>query len=351
MVADLLPSSASGHERALSKTTGRRIEAIPVPLRALWNPDKCPVDLLPWQAWGLSVDFWSDNWPESVKREMYRNSILIHRYKGTPWAVKKALKIVGLGDSEIVERSTLLKKYDSQGGLRLDGSWRLGPEQRLSSFERLTGYVWPENWATFHVRLNMAQASKHGTLDIAQTAVEIAKPLRSWPLWNLFLSLQAGPVPDESKSNTDGQAGSVIPQPASLRLDGTWRLGTDATTSRLDGRPLNFRLGEIIPARITKRLKDDRLYTAAHGSKTLTIKPGEPNLKQEPLGRLSERTMRLDGSWNVGTGLTLDGSWNLSGETRLVEANRLGKLPDHRLDGTWRLGVSKPVCTTWPSVH
>ncbi|CCO25534.1 phage tail protein I [Maridesulfovibrio hydrothermalis] len=348
-MADLLPISATKQERALSESMAR-IESVPIPIRKLWNPDTCPVELLPWLAWSLSVDWWDDEWPESVKREMVRSSIQIHRHKGTPWAVKKALEIVGLDDAEIIERSSLLQEYDKQGGLRLDGSWRCEPNQRLSPFERLTGSLWPYHWATFHVRLNIAQASKPGILETARKAVDMAKPLRSWPLWNVFLSM-TGPSPNEAKSGASALTGSTIPQPANLRLDGSWTLGRDKAPARLKGQPLGFALGESIPGIVTKRLKNERLSTAIHGSKTLAINPGELDLRRDPLCRLSEKIMRLNGAWNVGTGLSLNGGWNLSGETRLVEAARLGKLPDYRLNGKLRLGISNPVCTTWPSVH
>lgn len=349
MTKSLLPPNASRLERNLSEVSAR-IGEVKIPITDLWNPDTCPVELLPWLAWSLSVDWWDDEWPESVKREMVRSSIQIHRHKGTPWAVKKALEIVGLGDAEIIERSSLLAEYDKQGGLRLDGSWRCEPEQRLSPFERLTGSLWPYHWATFHVRLNMAQASKSGTLETARKAVDMAKPLRSWPLWNVFLSM-TGPSPSKAKSGASALAGSIIPQPANLRLDGSWTLGRDEAPARLKGQPMGFALGETISGIVSKRLKNDRLSTNVHGSKTLTINPGEPDLRRDPLGRLSEKTMRLDGAWDVGTGVILNGGWNLSGDTRLVEAARLGKLSDHRLNGKLRLGISNPVCTTWPSVH
>ena len=50
----------------------------------------------------VSVDNWSDNWPENIKREMIKNSISLHQIKGTKKAIKKALEIIGIS-GEIVE--------------------------------------------------------------------------------------------------------------------------------------------------------------------------------------------------------------------------------------------------------
>lgn len=95
MVADLLPINATPQERGLSKATGRRIESIPVNIRDLWNPDKCPVVFLPWLAWALSVDLWKDEWSEEQKRAVIKASIAIHRKKGTPVAVENYLAALG----------------------------------------------------------------------------------------------------------------------------------------------------------------------------------------------------------------------------------------------------------------
>lgn len=95
MTEDLLPINATPQERALSVTTGKRIDSIPVPIRDLWNPDKCPVEFLPWLAWALSVDFWKDEWSVAQKRAVIKASIPIHHKKGTPVAVERYLAALG----------------------------------------------------------------------------------------------------------------------------------------------------------------------------------------------------------------------------------------------------------------
>lgn len=91
---DLLPPSATKQERALALSTAR-ISDVPTPLRPLWNPDTCPVDLLPWLAWSLSVDTWSPTWSESTKRAVVRAAIATAKAKGTKKAVTDALSAIG----------------------------------------------------------------------------------------------------------------------------------------------------------------------------------------------------------------------------------------------------------------
>lgn len=93
--ATLLPPNATQPERALEAAAGARLSEMPVRVRDMWNPDTCPVELLPWLAWAFSVDGWSSGWTEEQKREVIRNAVFIHRHKGTLGAVKRALSSLG----------------------------------------------------------------------------------------------------------------------------------------------------------------------------------------------------------------------------------------------------------------
>jgi phage tail P2-like protein len=90
----LLPSSATVQERALEQATAR-VGAPATPLRELWNVDECPAALLPWLAWAYSLDEWDAAWTVDQQRNAIRQSVAIHRYKGTIGAVKNALAALG----------------------------------------------------------------------------------------------------------------------------------------------------------------------------------------------------------------------------------------------------------------
>lgn len=94
MVARLLPGNATELERLAAQALAQ-IERVPVPLRDLWNPDTCPVALLPYLAWAFSVDRWSQSWPESAKRNAIKASYFIHSRKGTIGALRRVVEPLG----------------------------------------------------------------------------------------------------------------------------------------------------------------------------------------------------------------------------------------------------------------
>lgn len=78
----LLPPNASPIESALEGASSR-LSGVPVPLRTLWDPQTCPAALLPWLAWGVSIDFWDADWTDQAKRTAIAQSISQQRRKGT----------------------------------------------------------------------------------------------------------------------------------------------------------------------------------------------------------------------------------------------------------------------------
>ena len=97
MTDTLMPPSSSPLEKAADLTAAIHIEAIPVErIFDQWHPQRCPVDLLGWLAWAVSVDDWNPDWPEQVKRDVIESSITVHRHKATPYSVKKALSLLAV---------------------------------------------------------------------------------------------------------------------------------------------------------------------------------------------------------------------------------------------------------------
>ena len=92
---DLLPPNATAQERALSLATARASE-VDVKLPDLWNPQTCPLDLLPWLAWTLSVETWNSLWPPEIKRAVITSAVDVARHKGTKQSVSDALSALGV---------------------------------------------------------------------------------------------------------------------------------------------------------------------------------------------------------------------------------------------------------------
>ncbi|STV89647.1 putative prophage tail protein [Klebsiella pneumoniae] len=72
-----------------------KLSGITVAIRTLWTPTACPVDLLPYLAWALSVDRWDKNWPAARKVAAIQRSYWLHRRKGTRAAVRRVIEDMG----------------------------------------------------------------------------------------------------------------------------------------------------------------------------------------------------------------------------------------------------------------
>ncbi len=93
-MSDLLPPNATPLERAVDGASAR-LDELDVPLRHLWNPQRCPLAALPWLAWALGVETWDPDWPADTRRAAVAESIAVHREKGTVKALRRVLGVVG----------------------------------------------------------------------------------------------------------------------------------------------------------------------------------------------------------------------------------------------------------------
>lgn len=116
MVARLLPTNASELER-LAAEAFAQIERTPIPLRELWSPDTCPVELLPILAWSFSVDRWSQAWPVSAKRNAIKAAYFIHAHKGTIGALRRVVEPLGY----LIE----VREWWEEAPLGVPGTFRL----------------------------------------------------------------------------------------------------------------------------------------------------------------------------------------------------------------------------------
>lgn len=103
IAASMLPPLASAKEKAFLAAELARIALVdPRVIATIWNPWTCPAALLPWLAYGVSVDVWSNAWSEDQKRKVIAASPMVHRLKGTLGAVRRALAAFDL-ETRVVE--------------------------------------------------------------------------------------------------------------------------------------------------------------------------------------------------------------------------------------------------------
>jgi P2-related tail formation protein len=110
---------------------------------------------------------------DAAQRETLKNAIPLHRFRGTPWAVKQALR--SLGWTEV----SLLEGQASWGG---------------------TQYPANQGWAVFRVMINLSagQEVSGAVVSTAAVAVNFFKPARAWldSIWFVTPPVSdAGPLP------------------------------------------------------------------------------------------------------------------------------------------------------------
>jgi phage tail P2-like protein len=126
----LLPSNATDLERAL-EAVAVQVFDLNIPVSKLWSTQDCPAALLPYLAWALSVDDWDASWSEGRQREVIASSIEIQRHRGTRWAIKRTLEVLGYGTAQLLERYGA-KLHD--GSLIHDGSETYSPVDHWAEY-------------------------------------------------------------------------------------------------------------------------------------------------------------------------------------------------------------------------
>ncbi|MCC8379569.1 phage tail protein I [Xenorhabdus sp. PB30.3] len=111
----LLPAGSSPLEVAAAEALSN-LAAVPVPIRDLWQPDRCPVRLLPYLAWAWSVDRWDMDWSEKTKRESIKVAMFVHKHKGTIGAIRRVVEPFGY----LIRIIEWWQNGDAPGTFRLD---------------------------------------------------------------------------------------------------------------------------------------------------------------------------------------------------------------------------------------
>ena len=130
----LLPSGSTQLEVAAAQALSQTGD-ISVPLRELWDPDTCPLTLLPYLAWAFSVDRWDEKWTETAKRSAVRAAWFVHKHKGTVGALRRVVEPLGY----LIRVTEWWQTQDKPGTFRLDvGVLETGiTEEMYQELERL----------------------------------------------------------------------------------------------------------------------------------------------------------------------------------------------------------------------
>lgn len=90
-----LPPSSTALELSIEAAC-RSIDALPVDVIAdVTRPELAPEWALPYLAWEVSVDRWSEAWPLTTKLQVIRDSFYVHKHKGTIASLRRVVEPFG----------------------------------------------------------------------------------------------------------------------------------------------------------------------------------------------------------------------------------------------------------------
>jgi len=197
MSAALLPANSTELERALADAMGHATN-LDVPLRSLWDPEQIRADLLPYLAWAYSVEEeWEFAETEAERRALVASSVALHRYKGTPYAVRRGLQSLGFLDAEIHEGEQVLRHDGSflrsgsdtyNAGARwalfsvtLDLGNSKGFDERIAARVRRAIDIWKNARSQLHrIELRVSLSEARQSAAEARLMVHIGLRLREW---------------------------------------------------------------------------------------------------------------------------------------------------------------------------
>ncbi len=157
-MANILASGISQieHLKAFDQMVEERMAQVDVEAVLIYLIDTVDVDALPslaaqfdvlgYKGYGLAQT-------EQDKRNVIKKAIELHRYKGTPWSIKEALKAIGYYGATLEERLVEQRYYD--GTFNHNGSQVYGPG----------------HWADFRITIDLGNTA--GVT--AQTASDAVK--------------------------------------------------------------------------------------------------------------------------------------------------------------------------------
>ncbi len=141
--------SFAPHLAAFDATVKQRIEGIDLTPLLMYIIDSTHVDALPYlaeQFHVMGIEGWELTQTEQERRDLIKRAIELHRYKGTPWAIKNAITSVGFTDPQVIEGVG----FDYNGERTFNGT---------------VNYAGGE-WAVFRVKLELPEGRSLSAIEI-----------------------------------------------------------------------------------------------------------------------------------------------------------------------------------------
>jgi phage tail P2-like protein len=351
----------------------QRIEQLPLDGLLTYLIETVPAAYLPELARQFHIgpmEGWQFVAGDQERRRLIREAIALHRKKGTPWAVRRALAQLGI-EADIIEPDRQRQIYAEFGPLLVDGTWRLDGSRVIRPVERLAGVPQLQHWATFFVRINLAMARSYDMTLLRQAVREWA-PVSRHPILLEWLEIEAI---ERTLSDYRLLLSKRICSPyvwPGEQLHGcphrAWTLGRDGEPVRLPAAFGSFRVGErrgyvagrLLAARRAQGHQEVHKRVSAWAWRRETLPP-DPQPVITPPVRLIDRPRRLDGSWRLSHARFGQPFGFRLAHASFRERMRFGefRLGEHveipparlHLSGAWRLGQARAPLFEMRSIY
>lgn len=207
----LLPRNVTPLMKVLA-AAGYRLEGIPVDIDKLKDPLAIPVQFLPHIAFEYSTDIWVDDWDEQRKRSVAENAILLHRRKGTLYALREYARYAN-GEVLSVERPPMGVFSGPSLTVAQREAWLASlPQIRLWQV-RETGTA--ARWKAFlgsdkAGRMRSAQFCLNGPAPTPSTAIDRLKRRARWVVGGVETDTTVANVGSGFELRLKGEAGQRV---------------------------------------------------------------------------------------------------------------------------------------------
>lgn len=107
----LIPSFEDIKLHSTDEVAGDVVQSLSSEIKAFEsfaNPALCDEKYLPFLAYAFKVDFWDESLSVADKRALIKQSLALHRYKGTTWAIKQVFEALNI--------KAVVKEWFNYGG-------------------------------------------------------------------------------------------------------------------------------------------------------------------------------------------------------------------------------------------
>lgn len=94
-MTSLLPPNSTRLERVLADVCSEHVDLDADTIVRVMRVDFAPTEFLPYLAWEVSVDRWSDTWSDTSKRKIIKDAFYVHKRKGTIGSLRRVVEPFG----------------------------------------------------------------------------------------------------------------------------------------------------------------------------------------------------------------------------------------------------------------